>query len=198
MNILDIEYHQIPLLLALEDVKLLNSELKPYENAHIVYRVDYPEKYLPCQNYVLKGQIDIIKAIDEYCKNKSYLPRINNLSGVLLITTSQGKFTFTPPIVEKDNFLNNEYIINDGMHRMYYFMNYTDDPVRMVIVEDAICPYYAYPTTWDKVRVLLDDFIPEDFVKKVHRINEYKKLYRDFNTVFQHPVGAPRGKGQMR
>lgn len=195
MKIKKIEYIECELLKKLTEVKLLRSNIKPYKNAHITYRVDYPEKYLPCQNYILQKQVDIIKEIDAYCHSTLNV-RINNLKGYLRIHTDEGITTFTPPIIEVDHFLNRVELINDGMHRMYYFMKYITDPVRMIIVDGASCPYYAYPTKWDNVK-LLNDFIPEDFKKKEHRIKEYKTLYRDFNTVFEDPVGKPRGKGKM-
>ena len=34
--------------------------------------------------------------------------------------------------------------------------------------------------------------LPEGYIKKWHRIKNYKSLYRDFNTGFQN-VGGPRG-----
>lgn len=195
MKIEKIEYEECDLTLILRDVKLLNSDIQPYSTAKIAYRVDFPHKYLPCQNYVLQKQIDIIKEIDAWC-HTTINERINNLQGYLKIHTDQGVTTFTPPIIEVDHFFNKVELINDGMHRMYFLMKYTNDPCRLIIVDGASCPYYAYPTEWSKVQVL-DNYIPENFKKKEHRIKEYKALYRDFNTVFDDPVGKPRGKGKM-
>lgn len=195
MKIKDIEYVECDLLERLRDVKLLNSDIKPYKDANIAYRVDYPQNYLPCQNYLLRKQLLVIEKIDKYLILEHGIS-INNLKGYLRIYTDHGITTFTPPIIEVDHFLNKVELINDGMHRMYFLMKYTNEPVRMIIVDGASCPYYAYPTEWDNVQVL-DDYIPENFKKKEHRIKEYKTLYRDFNTVFEDPVGKPRGKGKM-
>ena len=186
-----VEYIKADVLTMLKDTKLMGSDLKPYENAEINYRVDYANSYKPCQNYILMRQVHIISQIAIEARKQCGV-RVSNLNDGYLVI--DGKYAFTPPIIEKDNFLNGEYIINDGMHRMFYFMNYTDDPCRIIVVENATCPYYSYPTSWEKVQALNNE-IPHDYVKKVHRIKEYKKLYRDFNTAFPLHVGAPRGKG---
>lgn len=191
-----VEFIECDILERLKDIKLKGSHLNPYQNASIYYRLDFPHRYKPCQNYILWKQVKMIERIDKACKEQTD-HRINNLvNGYLKITTPMGSTTFMPPVIEKDYFLNGDFIINDGMHRMYYAMCFTDDPIRMIVVDGATCPYYSYPTTWDNVD-LLGNTIPDDFVKKVHRVKEYKKLYRDFNSVFIHPVGKPRGRGEQ-
>lgn len=180
----------------LKDVKLKGSHLKPYSNASIHYKTDMAHIYKPCQNYVLFNQIRMIEKIDKACREQTDHMISNLRDGYLEITTNEGIMTFTPPIVEKDYFLNGDYIINDGIHRMYYSMNFIGDPITCIVVDGATCPYYSYPTKWEDVD-LLGSVIPDDFVKKNYRVKEYKKLYRDFNSVFLHPVGKPRGRGQQ-
>jgi len=188
-----IEYIKCDVTEIIRNTKLMKSDVQPYLNSDINYRVDFPESIFPCQNYVLFKQLKVIEQIDRHCYDNRI--RINNLHGYLIIHTDEGSFTFTPPIIELDTFSNEpRYIINDGMHRMYYFKEYTTDPCRMIVIENPSCPYYAYPTEWDNVQ-LLHNHIPQNFKKKSHRVKEYKKLYRDFNTAFEHHVGAPRGKG---
>jgi len=53
-------------------------------------------------------------------------------------------------------------------------------------------PYYAFPLVngWNDVEIVQD--LPPGYVKKWHRIKNYKTLYRDFNTGFRN-VGGPRG-----
>ena len=84
-------------------------------------------------------------------------------------------------------------ILNDGMHRVY-LARMERSPIQVVYVRKVPreCPYYAFPLVngWNDVEIVQD--LPEGYIKKWHRIKDYKSLYRDFNTGFQN-VGGPRG-----
>jgi len=85
-------------------------------------------------------------------------------------------------------------LINDGMHRCFLaWMEYVNPIVVEIGGVRTDCPYYAYPVRGGFESVQIVDAIPEGFIKKWHRIRDYKTLYRDFNSAFQN-VGGPRGR----
>ncbi|MBF0316652.1 MAG: hypothetical protein HQL04_00625 [Nitrospirae bacterium] len=93
--------------------------------------------------------------------------------------------------IERDGSVVN--IVNDGMHRCYVAR--LDWAIPQVVFVRGVpkgLPYYAYPIPggWDKVAIV--DNLSEDFLKKWHRIKNYKSLYRNFNSAFDN-VGKPRG-----
>ncbi len=100
-----------------------------------------------------------------------------------------------PPVVEEsveaDGSVVN--ILNDGMHRVY-LARMERSPIQVVSVRDmpGEYPYYAFPLVngWDDVQIVQD--LPEGYIKKWHRIRDYKSLYRNFNSAFTN-VGGPRG-----
>jgi hypothetical protein len=105
--------------------------------------------------------------------------------------------TVLPPIVEvwteADKRKHN--IINDGMHRCFLART-CHIPPAVVRIECSI-PYYAYPLPDGWAGVQLISKLHGDFVKKFHRMPDYKAFYRDFNSVFLN-VGGPRGSGEPK
>lgn len=103
--------------------------------------------------------------------------------------------TVLPPIIEvskeEDGSVAN--IINDGMHRCFTALISRILP-HVVRIENVPkkWPYYAFPLVggWKDVQVV--DKL--GILKKYHRIENYKTLYRDFNSAFTN-VGGPRGNG---
>jgi hypothetical protein len=100
-----------------------------------------------------------------------------------------------PPVVEEsiesDGSVIN--IVADGLHRIY--MARLEGIIPQVVFIRGIpkdFPYYAYPIAegWNKI-VIVED-LPEGFLKKWHRVENYESLYRNFNSAFDN-VGAPRG-----
>jgi hypothetical protein len=101
-----------------------------------------------------------------------------------------------PPVVERSVEADGSIvkILNDGMHRVY-LARMERSPIQVVYVREVPneYPYYAYPLVngWNDVEIVNE--LPEHYIKKWHRIPNYKTLYRDFNTAFQN-VGGPRGR----
>ena len=75
-------------------------------------------------------------------------------------------------------------LINDGMHRVFTAME-TCNTINAVIIDNVSHPYYALPVDggWSNVKKI--NRITEDTIKKTYRDpNNYKALFRDFNTQF--------------
>lgn len=100
-----------------------------------------------------------------------------------------------PPVVEESIEADGSVIniVADGLHRIY--MARLEGIIPQVVFIRGIpkdLPYYAYPILegWEKITMVED--LPEGFLKKWHRIENYESLYRDFNSAFDK-VSAPRG-----
>jgi hypothetical protein len=103
-----------------------------------------------------------------------------------------------PPIVEEsfeaDGTL--ALVINDGMHRLYLArMEWVIPQVTYVRGIPKEYPYYAFPRPggWEGLDLLPDNPDPQRYLKKCHRIRHNKRLYRDFQAVFQN-VGRSRSR----
>lgn len=100
-----------------------------------------------------------------------------------------------PPVVEQSPEADGSVvnILNDGMHRVY-LARMERSPLQCVFAANVPkqFPYYSFPLAngWNGVEIVSE--LPEGYIKKWHRIKNYKSLYRDFNSGFQN-VGGPRG-----
>jgi hypothetical protein len=129
-----------------------------------------------------------------------------NLNGFVRITLAgvDEPIDLLPPVVEEYIEKNGRivHIINDGMHRVY--AAYLEWVVPQVIYVRGLpkdLPYYSYPIPardWRAIGMIENkDSIPHDFIKKWHRTEHNKQLYRNFNSSFTN-VGGPRGKGKKK
>jgi hypothetical protein len=103
-----------------------------------------------------------------------------------------------PPIVEESFEADGRMalIINDGMHRLYLArMEWVVPQVTYVRGIPKEYPYYAFPRPggWEGLDLLADNPDPQRYLKKCHRTRDNKKLYRDFQAVFQN-VGRSRSR----
>ena len=103
-----------------------------------------------------------------------------------------------PPVVEEsfeaDGTL--ALVINDGMHRLYLArMEWVIPQVTYVRGIPKEYPYYAFPRLggWEGLDLLADNPDPQRYLKKCHRVRHNKRLYRDFQAVFQN-VGRSRSR----
>jgi hypothetical protein len=103
-----------------------------------------------------------------------------------------------PPIVEESFEADGSLalIINDGMHRLSQArMEWVIPQVTYVRGIPKEYPYYAFPRPggWEGLDLLADNPDPQRYLKKCHRTRHNKKLYRDFQAVFQN-VGRSRSR----
>ncbi|HOX37098.1 MAG TPA: hypothetical protein PL033_03835 [Candidatus Brocadiia bacterium] len=198
MNILKVEHHSAEELISrLRRVTLMkNPGVRIYENASIsLERIATPQ-LSPAQRYVLSSELLKVRELKWSLADAGY--DIFNLEGYLsiLIEGQDEAIDLLPVVVEesieRDGSIHN--IINDGMHRAY--MAYLDWVIPQVVFVRNVpkqYPYYAFPVPEGWAGLQLVDSLPENLLKKWHRIRDYKSLYRDFNSAFQN-VGGPRGR----
>lgn len=103
-----------------------------------------------------------------------------------------------PPVVEESIEADGTValLINDGMHRLYLArMEWVIPQVIYVRGIPKEYPYYAFPRPggWEGLDLLADNPDPQRYLKKCHRVRHNKRLYRDFQAVFQN-VGRSRSR----
>ena len=185
------------LLERLRNVAMLKRpEIRVYERAEISLRDMPVETLFPAQRYVLIQELWKVRRLKWELARMGYdLFRLNGYLKVWLEGEVRA-IDLLPPVVEESVERNGRVvnIINDGMHRLYLaFLEWITPQVIFVRDLPKEYPYYAFPnpTQWQGIEWV--DSLPEGYVKKWHRIADYKTLYRDFNSAFDN-VGAPRGR----
>jgi len=188
-------FSQTELIDKLRRVRLLKQpDILIYEKTFISLEIVKPKVLSPPQNYILKSELKKVRelkwALSEHGCN------IYRLDGFvrLWIDNAPEPIDLLPPVVEEsveqDGSI--QFIVNDGMHRVYMALReWTLTQVILVRGIPRRYPYYAYPIPggWSSVEERED--LPEGYLKKWHRIQDYHSLYRDFNSEFLN-VGAPR------
>lgn len=174
---------------------LTHPEDLPYRDAEISTLVYDTDEIDPAQRYVLTKEI--MKVRDLRWELREHGIDLFNLEGYVTIWLEgyDDPIDVLPPVVEKsvEADCSEAKILNDGMHRVY-LARMEWSPIQVVYIEGIPreFPYYAFPLVngWNDIEIVTD--LPESYIKKWHRIKNYKTLYRDFNTAFQN-VGGPRG-----
>ena len=180
---------------------LKDREVRPYGEAFISLENIAVEELHPAQRYVLKSELLKVRALKWALEEKG--ADLFRLNGFLRLTLegSDEPVDLLPPIVEESVERNGRitHIVCDGMHRVYLaFLEWVVPQVVFVRGVPRHLPYYAFPIPerdWTKIE--LRDDIPSSFIKKWHRIEENKRLYRDFNSTFSN-VGGPRGNTEAK
>ncbi len=197
MNIVKIEKHSVEELMAgMRKVSMLKRpEDRCYQNAELTLVSMHTDQIAPAQRYVLSE--GVMRARELEWALAAHGIDLFNLNGYVSIWRDDcdEQIDVLPPVVEKSAEADGSCvnILNDGMHRVY-LARMERKPVQVIYadLDSARYPYYAYPlvNSWKDVEIRQD--LPEGYIKKWHRIENYKSLYRDFNTGFVN-VGGPRG-----
>ena len=197
MEIKRVERHSVVELIAnLRKVAMLTlPQDLPYADANIELVSLHTNEIAPAQRYVLTKEI--LKVRDLRWALREHDVDLFQLNGYVSIWLEgyDDPIDVLPPVVEKSAEADSSIvkILNDGMHRVY-LARMERAPIQVAYVQNVPkqFPYYAFPLVngWNDVEIASD--LPEGYIKKWHRIKEYKSLYRDFNTAFQN-VGGPRG-----
>lgn len=165
-----------------------------YSEAYMSIISVNPTALFPCQYYILKSELDkkieLKEAFEKHMRRNifalygGYEFDVNN---------EPGSRTLIPPIIEESIELDGGIypLINDGIHRIYLAMLLKTN-ITIIYIRGSKEPYYAYPlpNKWKDVKVV-NEIIPGT-VKKIYRITNNKKLYRNFDSVFTN-CSAPRG-----
>lgn len=197
MNIVKVVQHDVTeLLKRLRRVSMLtNPDLYIYKDVFISLENIHTNFLAPAQSYVLSGELQKVRQLRWGLREHGIdLFNLNGYASIYLEGYDE-PIDVLPPVIEEsveaDGSVFN--IICDGMHRTYLSRQEWVAPqvifIRGIPKEN---PYYAYPIPrgWDGVE--MRDDLPEGYIKKWHRIKNYKSLYRDFNSAFTN-VGGPRG-----
>jgi hypothetical protein len=198
MEIERIERHSVEELVEnMRQVGMLtNPEVKLYANSTIEVVTLHTDEIAPAQRYVLVQEI--LKVRNLRWALREWGIDLFKLDGYITmwLQGSDEPIDVLPPVVERSVEADGSIvkILNDGMHRVY-LARMERSPIQVVYVREVPneYPYYAYPLVngWNDVEIVNE--LPEHYIKKWHRIPNYKTLYRDFNTAFQN-VGGPRGR----
>jgi len=198
MEIERIERHSVEELVQnMRQVGMLtNPEVKLYANSTIEVVTLHTDEIAPAQRYVLVQEI--LKVRNLRWALREWGIDLFKLDGYITmwLQGSDEPIDVLPPVVERSVEADGSIvkILNDGMHRVY-LARMERSPIQVVYVREVPneYPYYAYPLVngWNDVEIVNE--LPEHYIKKWHRIPNYKTLYRDFNTAFQN-VGGPRGR----
>ena len=203
MKITELSYKaQSELILKLHKATMLKDDkCLVYKNAYITVESVDPNCLSPCQFYILKDElnkkIELQEAFTTYINGN--IPENDDdffsLFGYYEFKTSNEVElrTLLPPIVEESIESDGKIypLINDGMHRIYLAL-LQKRKINVVYIRGASKPYYAYPLPngWNDVKVVNE--ITKNSIKKIHRIQDNKKLYRNFDSVFTN-ASEPRG-----
>ena len=174
---------------------LTNPERLVYSKSYSSLEKIRTEFLSPPQAYVLSGEILKVRnlrwqlaehGVDLFCLD-GYV--------TIYLEDSPEPVDVLPPVVEesveRDGSVHN--IVCDGMHRI--FLARLEMVIPQVVFIRGLSrdtPYYAFPVPGGWGAVDLRDDLPQGYIKKWHRISQYKTLYRDFNSAFTN-VGGPRG-----
>lgn len=198
IKILEVEqFSEQDLIKRLRKLTMLEDEsVFPYKNAFISLENISLDDLFPAQRYVLKQELLKVRGLKWQLEDHGIdLFNLNGFVRMKLEGTPE-PVDLLPPVVEEIIERNGRIanIINDGMHRVYTaYLEWVIPQVVFVRGLPKNIPYYSFPIPekdWTKIE--LRDDIPIGFIKKWHRIEQNKKLYRNFNSVFEN-VGGPRG-----
>lgn len=197
MDIERVERHGVDELIAnMRRVGMLtHPEVCVYRDSVIELVSFHTNEIAPAQRYVLAQEI--VKVRDLRWALREHDVDLFRLDGYVTIWLRgyDDPIDVLPPVVEQSAEADGSVVkvLNDGMHRVY-LARMERSPIQVLYVRNVPkeLPYYAFPLVdgWSGVEIVQD--LPAGYIKKWHRIKDYKTLYRDFNTGFQN-VGGPRG-----
>jgi hypothetical protein len=203
MDIVELERHpQEALIDRLRRVPLLEkTDVTIYSQALISLELIHTNCLHPPQNYIWLQELR--KTQQLRWSLADWGVDLFRLDGYVTYTVRQADgeeavYDLYPPIVEESFEADGTValIINDGMHRLY--LARTEWVIPQVTYVRGIpkeYPYYAFPRLggWEGLDLLAENPDPERYLKKAHRVRHNKRLYRDFQTVFQN-VGRSRSR----
>jgi hypothetical protein len=192
MEILSIErFDRDELLSALRKTPLRGFEkTRLYENASLeLAPATDTETLTPAQRYVLGPTVRKLLELRAALVDHGIDPF--DLDGGAYVHTSEEPdeaIPVIPPIVEETLEPDGRTVmlVNDGLHRVSAARS-LGLPISVVVARGVPSeyPYYAYALAggWAELEML--DELPDGYQKKAYRLpDNYKALFREFNTVF--------------
>lgn len=198
MKIVKVERHGSgELMERLRRVSMLtHPDIFIYRDAYISLEKIRTEFLSPPQSYILNSELQKVRQLRWALKE--FGVELFCLDGYVSVHLEgyEEPVDVLPPVVEESVEADGSVhkIICDGMHRISLArMEWFIPQVIFVRGIPVDKPYYAYPVPGGWNSVVTRDDLPEGFIKKWHRISDYKTLYRNFNSSFTN-VGGPRGR----
>jgi hypothetical protein len=192
MKITDlVVFDEHDLILNVKRVTLTGDKTKlPYRAAQMDLRTADPARIAICQYYVIGSQVEKLRKVRQAI--------LDHTSGDIDPLTHRGYLQFRlsgddslrdwlPPVVEQSPDDGVDMLLCDGAHRLRLAQEEllpAELPV-VLHVKGVTFPYYARPNKegWAGVQVV--NHKPADAsARKDYRIENYKSLFRDFNSVF--------------
>jgi hypothetical protein len=203
MDIIALEHHPPGALIGcLRRVPLMErTDVLVYSQALISLEQIHPDCLNPPQNYIwlqeLRKTQELRWSLGDWGVDLFRLDGYVTFT-VRLASGEEVVYDLYPPIIEESFEADGRMalIINDGMHRLYLArMEWVVPQVTYVRGIPKEYPYYAFPRTggWEGLDLLADNPDPQRYLKKCHRTRHNKKLFRDFQAVFQN-VGRSRSR----
>ncbi|NLN76362.1 MAG: hypothetical protein GX139_08630 [Armatimonadetes bacterium] len=197
MEITRVEHHSVEELIDnMRRVAMLTKpDAFPYREAKIELQRLSTDDIAPAQRYVLTQELMKVRNLRWALREHGVdLFELNGYVTIWLPGYDE-PIDVLPPVIEQSPEADGSVvkILNDGMHRVY-LARMERCPVQVTYAENvpAQFPYYAFPLVngWNDVEIVSE--LPDGYIKKWHRIKDYKSLYRNFNSGFTN-VGGPRG-----
>ncbi|MBD3238059.1 MAG: hypothetical protein GF332_00265 [Candidatus Moranbacteria bacterium] len=200
------KFNQTQLIDRLKKVTMLKApKQKPYQNAVIsLEKLDTKQLYCP-QRYLIQKNLTEIAELNWAMKKNNV--DIFNLNGfVRFWLADQSEPRDILPIIVEESIEANGRVVNlvcDGMHRAYYAQIAHQIP-QVVFIRgiDKRFPYYNYPIyqgkDWDKIDLFPDLPLPDGYVKKWTREQNYKAYYKNFNSRFKNVSVARSEVGKSK
>ena len=205
ITVTEVHQHDVnELIERMRRVSLLEDKsLLPYQNASVSLEQISPDSLAPAQLYVLRSNLERQRHLKfELARHGVDLFRLNGFVE-LQLEGEDGLVGMVPPVVEESVEANGRVVnlICDGIHRLFLArLEWVVPEVVFVRGIDKRFPYYAYPNVrgWDDVQPV-ETLVEEGggkMLKKWHRVEKHRALYRDFTGPFSN-LSVPRGVGQM-
>ncbi len=201
MNIIAVQRHSTEELVAcLRRVPLLKQpEVLVYNRALITLEMIHTNCLHPPQNYIWLQELRKVQELRWSLREHGVdLFRLDGYVTYLVRYPDGGEASYDvyPPVVEESFEADGTValLINDGMHRLYLArLEYVVPQVVYVRGIPKEYPYYSFPRPggWEGIDLLADNPDPQKYFKKCHRQRDNKRLYRDFQAVFNN-VGRSR------
>ncbi len=158
---------------------LTRPDIRVYEHADISLEHMPIEHIYPAQRYVLvQGLLRARRLEWELARFGHDLFRLDGFVK-LHLAGAEHPVDLLPPVVEESVQRGGRVVnvVNDGMHRLYLaYLEWVEPRVVFIRNVPRELPYYAYPSPAQWQGIEMVDSLPEGYIKKWHRIPDYKTL----------------------
>lgn len=188
------KFSEAEFLSRLKKVSMLEApKVKPYQTAVVTLeKLDPRELYCP-QRYLIEENLKEIAELNWALQKKGV--DIFNLNGFCRFWVEGEKEPRDIlPIIAEESVEENGQVANivcDGMHRAYLAKTYFKVPqVAFIRGISKKTLYYNYPlykgSDWNKIDLFSSLPLPDGYIKKWTREENYKAYYKNFNSQFQN------------